>query len=324
MAKEKDSYGEQYQVSMGPGDKGSRLDKALHEHLPGFSRSFLKALIKQKHVLVDGRPAKPSYLIEGTESILVNVPRPKEENGKCLEEMDIPVVFDDDWIVVIDKPAGIAVHPNAAFKCNTIAQWAEWKYGKLPTPDNNPRRSGIVHRLDRETSGIMVLAKKAESMAYLKEQFKKRLTRKEYLALVYGVPEFISDAIESPIGKDPENPERMRVMEDGGRESTTYYEVLEDLGNWALCRCLPKTGRTHQIRVHMASIGHSLIGDKIYRSPNTMKYPLPDSAPELQRHALHALSLTIIHPKTREPVTFEAQPPQDFMDLLQWLRQRKG
>jgi len=313
-----------YDIKPTKEDVGERLDKTLHKHIPKLSRTFLKELIKKNKVLINGKPTKPSYLIEGNEEITVYVPILKDEHEKILSELDIPVLFEDEWIIVIDKPAGIAVHPNDAYKYATIAQWAKWKFGDLPAPEGTPERTGIVHRLDRETSGVMIIARNWEAMRFLKQQFKKREIEKKYLAVVYGVPEFVSDVIEFPIGKDPNNLDHMRIYEEGGKESVTYYEILEDFGKWALCLCMPKTGRTHQIRVHMAGIGHSLIGDKIYHSPNEKRFPLPEDAPSMERHALHALSITITHPKTREKITFETEPPDDFKKLISWLKEQKN
>ncbi len=303
---------------------GQRLDKALHQVFPRFSRTFLKTLIKRGKVRVGGKRVKPSHVVEEGDRVVLDL---EEEKGKArisLEEMEVPVLYEDPWIVVVAKPVGVAVHPNSAHGWGTLSQWAQWKYGPLPCPPGEPERPGVVHRLDKETSGVMVLARTEEAMRELKAQFKARKTEKLYLALVYGVPEFLTDYIEKPIARDPLHPERMKVVSQGGRESTTFYEVLEDFGRWALVACMPKTGRTHQIRVHMASLGHSLVGDKIYRSPNAQRFPLPPEAPPLERQALHAKRLTFFHPAHGEKVTFEAPLPEDLRALVSWLRERFG
>ena len=303
---------------------GERLDKALHQVFPRFSRTFLKTLIKRGKVQVGGRFVKPSYLVEEGDKVVLNLEEEKRRARTSLEEMQVEVLHEDPWIVVVAKPVGVAVHPNSAHGWGTLSQWAEWKYGPLPCPPGEPERPGVVHRLDKETSGVMVLARTDEALRELKAQFRTRKTEKRYLALVHGVPEFASDYIERPIARDPMHPERMKVVASGGRESSTFYEVLEVFGNWAWMACMPKTGRTHQIRVHMASLGHSLVGDKIYRSANAQRFPLPPDAPPLERQALHAQKLTFFHPAHGDQVTFEAPLPEDLQTLLAWLRGRFG
>ncbi len=303
---------------------GERLDKALHQVFPRFSRTYLKTLIKRGKVRVGGRTVKPSHVVEEGDRVVLNLEEEKVMARVSLEEMEVPVLYEDPWIVVVAKPVGVAVHPNSAHGWGTLSQWAQWKYGPLPYPPGEPERPGVVHRLDKETSGVMVLARTEEAMRELKAQFKARKTEKLYLALVHGVPEFLSDYVEKPIARDPLHPERMKVVSEGGRESTTFYEVLEDFGRWAWVACMPKTGRTHQIRVHMASLGHSLVGDKIYRSPNAQRFPLPPEAPPLERQALHAKRLTFFHPAHGEKVTFEAPLPGDLRALVAWLRERFG
>ncbi len=312
----------QLEAVLDGGLAGERLDKALHRVFPRFSRTYLKGLIKRGKVRVGGRPVKPSYVVEEGDRVEVDLEEERRRARTSLESLEIRVIHEDPWILVVDKPVGVAVHPNAAHGWGTLSQWAQWKYGPLPHPPGEPERPGVVHRLDKETSGVMVLARTEAALAELKAQFRARKTEKRYLAIVYGVPEFTSDYIDEPISRDPLHPERMKLVASGGRESSTFYEVLEEYGRWALVACMPKTGRTHQIRVHMAGVGHSLVGDKFYRCANAQRYPLPPEAPPLERQALHAQRLTFFHPAHGEAVTFEAPLPEDMKGLLAWLRER--
>jgi 23S rRNA pseudouridine1911/1915/1917 synthase len=224
----------------------------------------------------------------------------------------------------INKPIGIAAHPpdGRHRPVHTVASWARHHFGELPTvPD--AERPGIVHRLDRETSGVMLVAKTQVAFDFLKAQFRERTAEKEYHCIAYGVPRFHSDWIDRNIGTDAKHPERMTVVEDGGRESSTYYEVIEAFDGFSHILCRPKTGRTHQIRVHMTALGHSLVGDRVYRSRRQQHVGVPEGAPDPGRHCLHALRLTVPHPLTQEPLVIESPMAPDMEQLLAWLREHR-
>src|SRR5690606_34803257 len=178
-------------------------------------------------------------------------------------------------------------------------------------------------RLDKETSGVMVLARSDEAMHFLKAQFRARAVDKEYRAIVYGTPRFDSDWVERNLAPHPQKGDRMIAVAEGGREAQTFYAVVERFAGFTHVRCEPKTGRTHQIRVHMASLGHSLVGDRLYRSRNAQQAGLPDGAPDPGRHCLHARRLAFEHPLTRERLAFEAPWPADLEALLAWLREHR-
>ena len=233
----------------------------------------------------------------------------------------LAVLYADEWLVAIDKPAGLAAHPpeNRAFRGHTVASCAVAQFGPMPTLAGEDR-PGIVHRLDRETSGVMVLARTEAAFLGLQDQFRERVAQKEYRAIAFGEARFQSDWIERPLASDPKHPDRMTVVQEGGRESSTYYEVLERFRGFTYFCCKPRTGRTHQIRVHMTSIGHSLIADKVYKSRKAQHDQLPSDAPDPGRHCLHAMRLSLVHPVTQAPLVFESPLPPDLERLLAWLR----
>lgn len=306
-----------------PASAGVRLDVFLAKQPEIGNRSRARDLIDAGLVEVAGEKLKAGLVLSAgcavrfalAEHAAVDPLRPTGEPPV------VPVLYEDRCMLVIDKPIGLTAHPpeDRRFREHTVASWALARCGTLPCAEDK-NRPGIVHRLDRDTSGVMVLAKTQQAMDFLKAQFRARTVHKEYRCIVYGEPRFQSDWIEKAIATDARHPERMATVEEGGRESATFYEVLERFGEFAYLRCLPKTGRTHQIRVHMTAIGHSLVGDRVYRSRMRQHHRLPEGAPLPQRHCLHALRLSLPHPETDEPIEFESPLPDDFNQLLNWLR----
>ena len=302
---------------------GARLDVFLANCPQIGSRVVAKDLIDRGGVLVGGRVAKAGQFLqagavvefEAVESVPVDPLAPD------LPLPTVRILYDDPALCVIDKPPGLAAHPSEdrSQVAHTVASWAQASFGNLPSPPD-AKRPGIVHRLDRDTSGVMVIAKTEAAMADLRAQWKERTVEKEYRCVVYGEPRFQSDWIERPIASDPRHPDRMTVVEEGGRDAATFYEVLEHFRGFAYVKCLPKTGRTHQIRVHMTAIGHSLVGDRIYRSRVRQHDALPAGAPPARRQCLHARRLQLLHPSTAAPMVFEAPLPADMQNLLDWLR----
>lgn len=306
-----------------PSAAGMRLDVFLASQPEVGGRALAKQLVDDGKATVDGRRVKPGLYLEAGQQVVftVDIAVVRDPLAPDLPLPEVRVLFDDPHLCAIDKPAGLAAHPveDKSVVAHTVASWARARFGELPTaPDAH--RPGIVHRLDRDTSGVMVVAKTEVAMAALRQQWKERAVHKEYRCLVHGEPRFQSDWIERPIATDPRHPDRMTVVTEGGRESQTYYEVLERFRGFAHVRCEPKTGRTHQIRVHMTSIGHSLVGDRVYRSRMRQHDALPAGAPSPGRQCLHAHRLAIAHPVTGEPLQFEAPLPADMQALLQWLR----
>ncbi|MCP3914521.1 MAG: RluA family pseudouridine synthase [bacterium] len=290
---------------------GARLDVALARLLPGWSRTRLKPLITAGGVRVAGDVAERANLVvqagDDLELELPDTPHAKSPSGE--EIVALRVIHEDEHVVVIDKPAGLLSHANAPHQQKSVAELAVERYGDLPGED----RPGIVHRLDRLTSGVMLVARTAEALEGLQAQFRERTVEKTYLAVVYGDPRFDSDWIEKPVGRDERHPERFRVAADG-REAVTYYEVRERLAGFAIIEAFPKTGRTHQIRVHLAAAELPIVGDRLYTRG------VPPLKVKVRRQLLHAASIAFTHPVSGERLRFEVDAPGDFQEFLKAVR----
>lgn len=300
---------------------GQRLDRVLSQLIPGVSRVRLQELIQDGGVAVDGVLAERASLPVAAGSLLSlsRVARSRERAGGGAA--DFVVLHEDAWLAVIDKPAGMVAHPSEVVRGGTVSERAVARWGPLPGVQGEDR-PGIVHRLDADTSGLMVLALERAAAEALVHAFRERAVEKTYLALVHGETRFDSDWISVPLGRRPERPDRISVMEEGGREAETFYETRERFDGFSLVSVRPRTGRTHQIRVHLAHIGHPLVGDRVYRGRATPRPPR--GAPALGRHALHASELAFAHPSTGEPLRFQAEPPADMRGWLEWLRRERA
>ena len=299
---------------------GARLDRVLAGEIAELSRTRLKGLVQAGLVRIDGTPAsKPGVAVSAGQRIEVELAdvRPTRPGS---DESGLRVLFEDDDLIVIDKPPRMLAHPTVGVLGGTVSDLARERYGDLPTLQGEDR-PGIVHRLDAGTSGVMVLGRSERAFKSLMRQFRARTVQKRYLALVYGTPRFDTGWIEDPIARSTRDPARFEVVEPGaGRESSTYYEVLERFDGFGIIECRPKTGRTHQIRVHLASIEHELFGDPLYRRRGGPAVILPANGPKLNRQALHACSISFDHPTTKEPVTFEAPLAPDIQAAIDWMR----
>jgi 23S rRNA pseudouridine1911/1915/1917 synthase len=304
-----------------PALAGERLDLGLVRLLRGqLSRTRVQELIQDGGVRVDGAPAeRAAQLLErGQEIELHEVPRSRQRPGGPAGA-ELSVLFEDEHLAVIDKPPGQLAHPTTVVAGGTVSELAVERWGLLPAPQGDDR-PGIVHRLDADTSGLMVLARSESAAGRLVSAFRERAVEKLYVALVHGEPRFDSDWITARIGRSSGGrSDRMRVLPEGeGRAAETFYRVVERFPRFALLECRPKTGRTHQIRVHLASIEHAIVGDRVYHG--RVRSPLPPDAPPLERHLLHASGLRLAHPVTGEPLAFDSPPPADFAAWLEWLR----
>ena len=308
---------------------GQRLDVFLTSQPEVVSRSHARKLLQQGKVSVDGRAQKAGQEVSPGQVVRfdpkLDLPLPLPAPAGAVAELALQIVHEDDYLLVVDKQAGLACHPADGLRPpeTTLVDLAT-AHSKDLTTLAGEDRPGIVHRLDRETSGVMVIAKTDEAYLFLKGQFKSRQVHKEYRAVAYGEARFDSDYIERNIARDPRRGDRMMVVKEGGREASTYYEVVKRYRDFTYFRCLPKTGRTHQIRVHLMSIGHALVADRLYQSRRTANLRLPDAAPDPDRHCLHALTLGFVHPRSREELCFEAPVPDDMTRLLRWLDANKS
>ena len=292
-----------------------RLDRFLTERCAGMSRSRIKRLIEDGEVLVDGRSVNAGYRLRAGQLVEMRVSEP-EPTTIAAQPIPLDILHEDDELLVVDKPAGMPVHPGAGHPDSTLVNAALGLSSKIGGV-GDAGRAGLVHRLDMDTSGVIAVAKTERARAHLSAQFEARTVNKRYIALVQGWPEPPEAVIEAPIGRDPDNRKRMAIVE-GGRESTTLYRTLRRYARAALVEAWPKTGRTHQIRVHLASVGHPVVGDATYGR----------MADGLERHFLHAASLEFEHPATGERVRFEAALADDLAGYLDGFdaeaRRRRG
>ena len=284
-----------------------RLDRYLLEHLPKtISRSKLHRLFDEGKVLVNGEVVRPHLRIFEGQTIELTCPAPSPSHPDLLPE-SIPLenVFEDPYLLVIDKPAGMVVHPAVGNWSGTLVN-ALLFHAKELSSLNGPFRAGIVHRLDKGTSGLLVCAKKDSAHQALAEQFETKEMKRTYLALVQGIVQFDEGFIDRPLGRSRRDRKKFEVQYTEGKKAVTRYEVIQRLKDFTVLRLRLETGRTHQIRVHMASLGHPVIGDRTY-----------GSAKGLERQALHAQTLSFIHPISKERLTFESPIPFDMKQLIE-------
>lgn len=299
---------------------GLRIDRALGELFPGHSRSFLARLIDQRHVRLDTEVvAKASHRVAAGQTITLALP-PPAPSGIASQEIPIHILHEDADVVVIDKPPGLVVHPAAGHADGTLVNALLFHIRDL-SGVGGELRPGIVHRLDKDTSGVILIAKGDEAHRFLTEAWHTERVRKEYLALVYGTPAHATGTIDAPIARDPRDRKRMAVI-PGGRKAVTDYEVVQRLRHASLLRLRLHTGRTHQIRVHLKHLGHPIVGDPIYSGPQWRGIPdkkVQKALASLERQALHAWRITFPHPRTGEPMTFEAKMPEHLASVLRAL-----
>ena len=293
---------------------GQRLDVWLSAQVPDLSRARIQVLIQGGHVLLNGKPPKPSQKLAAAQTITLSVPPPVNTDLKP-EPIPLDVLFEDADLIVINKPAGLVVHPAAGHASGTLVNAL-----LAHCPDlagiGGEKRPGLVHRLDRDTTGVMVVAKNETAMRSLVNQFRLRQVTKEYLALVWGHLNPPSGRTETLIGRNPKDRKKMCTKPDVGRVAITNYETREKFATTSLVRIRIETGRTHQIRVHMAHLGHSVVGDPQYGRPRHEALPVP--VPD--RQMLHAVRLAFSHPATGQPLVFEAPIPQDMRVLIDTLK----
>lgn len=293
--------------------KGERLDRWLAEQVPDLSRSQVARLVEAGAITVDGEPpAKVGAKLVGGQQIVVHLPAEASETPQP-EAIALTVLYEDETVVVLNKPAGIVVHPAPGHSGGTLVNALLARYPDLSDPEQ-PDRPGIIHRLDRDTSGVLVVARDPQARRALQKQFRSRATEKEYIALVLGRPETVRGTIEGPIGRHPNHRQRRAIVPQG-KPAVTHYETLEEFEETTLLLVRPVTGRTHQIRVHLEAIGLPVAADELYG-------PRRRRVPGLMRHFLHAARITLTLPDGT-PHTFEAPLPPELEAVLETLRRER-
>jgi 23S rRNA pseudouridine1911/1915/1917 synthase len=315
--------GQPQELHVGCSVRERRLDKHLHGRFANYSRAMIQEIIKAGGVKVNGKVVKQSFLLSPGDKIELTLPElPKKEI--LPEEIPLNIIYEDSDIIVINKQVNMLVHPARGNLHGTLVNALAFYFDELSS-GLGELRPGIVHRLDRNTSGVMVATKNDIAQWKIARQFEQRTIKKTYLAIVHGTPELDADCIKVPLGVHPKIRVKYAIRPENGKESITFYEVLEGFRGYSLIKLTPKTGRTHQIRVHMSYIKHPIVADDLYGGKVVYPWQIKDEQsvvedPIINRCALHASTLELKHPTTNEMMKFEAPLPEDMQSLLDLLR----
>jgi 23S rRNA pseudouridine1911/1915/1917 synthase len=304
-----------------------RVDKYLCNLLPDVSRNRIQKAAEAGFIMANERPVKSNYKVKPLDVITVMMDHPRYENDIIPEDIPLNIVYEDDYVMVINKPAGLVVHPGCGNYTGTLVNAIAWHLKDNPAYDPNDPGVGLVHRIDKDTSGLLVVAKTPEAKTHLGKQFFDKTTRREYNALVWGRFDEPKGRIEGNIARHPKDRMQMAVFppdSEIGKHAVTHYEVMEDFGYVSLVKCVLETGRTHQIRAHMKHIGHPLFADERYggneilRGTTTGKYKqfVANCMQICPRQALHAKTLGFVHPVTRKEMFFTSELPEDMTALI--------
>ena len=318
---------EHFKVVVDKGQSPVRIDKYLFERIVNASRNRIQAAADAGFVMANGKPVKSSYKVKPLDVLTVMMDRPKYDNEIIPEDIPLDIVYEDSELMVINKPAGLVVHPGCGNYHGTLVNAIAWHLRDVPTYDPNDPQVGLVHRIDKDTSGLLVIAKTPDAKTSLGMQFYNKTTKREYNALVWGIVEEDEGTITGNIGRNPKDRMQMAVMAhpNQGKHAVTHYKVLERLGYVTLVKCVLETGRTHQIRVHMKHIGHVLFNDERYggneilKGTHFSKYKqfVNNCFDICPRQALHAKTLGFVHPKTGEEMFFTSELPKDMTELIE-------
>jgi 23S rRNA pseudouridine1911/1915/1917 synthase len=324
---QQDDLHEHYRFVADKGQQPLRVDKFLMNRIEHATRNKIQKAAKDGHIYVNDQSVKSNYKVKGKDIVRVLFTHPPHEFLLVPQEIPIDIVYEDDSVVVVNKPAGMVVHPGHGNYQDTLINGLIFHFEHLPENQNN--RPGLVHRIDKDTSGLLVVAKTEQAMTHLAQQFFDKSTQREYIAIVWGNVEEDKGTVEGHIGRHPKNRLQNTVFEGEdadlkGKHAITHYEVIERLGYVTLIRCILETGRTHQIRVHMKHIGHTLFNDERYggneilKGTHFTKYKqfVDNCFKILPRQALHAKTLGFVHPKTQELMHFDAPLPQDMVAAI--------
>ena len=319
-----------------PAEQGQRVDAVLALHLNAYSRVFLRKVIQEGGATVDSQPIKPSFRVRSGQSIAIHLPPPPLD-GPRPEPIDLELLYEDEWLLAINKPAGMVVHPAKGHWSGTLASALAHRFQQL-SDVGGPTRPGIIHRLDRDTSGVILVAKSNAVHLSLSEQFETRSVRKEYFAIVVGKLELDRDIVRQPIGPHPYQRDKMAIRRDHpeSRQAETLYEVIDRFTGFCAVRVQPKTGRTHQIRVHMDYVGAPILCDRLYAGHSQITRgeirrrlvsglaPSPDDGEVvLQRQALHARRIEFRHPISGAAMQIECPLPEDLQRVYDLLVREK-
>ncbi len=295
-----------------PAISSERIDKYIHEQIPELSRSYIQQLIKQGNIRVNGVSCKTNYQLKPGDRIEIQYEEPKELEA-LPENIPLDIVYEDNSIIIVNKPKNMVVHPAAGHESGTLVNALLYHCRDSLSTINGVIRPGIVHRIDQDTTGLLVVCKNDQAHKCLAEQLKVHSITRKYHAICYGCFKEPEGTVDAPIGRHPVDRKKMAVNRKNGREAVTHYRVLQTLQNqYSYIECTLETGRTHQIRVHMASIGHPILGDAVYG-------PAKSKIKGLQGQTLHAKTLGFIHPDTGKYVEFDSELPKYFQDLLEKL-----
>ena len=300
-----------YTLTTEPCDEGLRLDRFLSEELEDHSRSFLQKLIKEGLVTVDGKPVKANYRLSAGQQVSVQVREPEEVNIEP-QEMPLDILYEDGDVCIVNKPKGMVVHPAAGHYRDTLVNGIMYHCQDSLSGINGSLRPGIVHRIDKDTTGALIICKNDKAHSCIAEQLKEHSITRRYRAIIIGNLSEDEGTVDAPIGRHPTQRKKMAVNRNNGKRAVTHYRVLARFRGYTYIECRLETGRTHQIRVHMASIGHPLLGDTVYG-------PAKQAYPSLEGQTLHAMVIGFVHPTTGAYMEFEAPLPAYFAELLQKL-----
>lgn len=317
---------EHFRVVVDKGQSQVRVDKYLFERLVNSSRNRIQKAADAGLIMANGKPVKSSYKVKPCDVLTVMMDRPRYDNDIIPEDIPLDIVYEDDDLMVVNKPAGLVVHPGCGNYHGTLVNALAWHLKDHPKYDPNDPQVGLVHRIDKDTSGLLVVAKTPDAKTHLGLQFYNKTTKRKYNALVWGVVENDEGTIEGNIGRNPKDRMQMAVLSDPaqGKHAVTHYRVLERLGYVTLVECVLETGRTHQIRVHMKHIGHTLFNDERYggneilKGTHFSKYKqfVNNCFETCPRQALHAMTLGFVHPRTGEEMFFTSPLPEDMTNLI--------
>ncbi len=322
-----DELFERHRIEVDPGQRPVRIDKYLSEHLQHVTRNKIQFAIQEGFVKVNGNITKSNYKIRPADLIIISLPQPPRDTDIKAENIPLDIVYEDEDLMVINKPAGMVVHPAYQNWTGTLVNGLIYHFRNLPTSKPDEFRPGLVHRIDKDTSGLLVVAKNENALNQLARQFYYHTVERMYLALVWGVPEQAQGTISVNLGRSPKDRRVVTAFpeNDQGKGAVTHYKIIKDLRYVSLLECRLETGRTHQIRAHMKYLGHPLFndstygGDKIIKGTVFSKYKsfVENCFKILPRQALHAATIGFIHPATGKKMQFESSLPPEFKSLLE-------